>query len=262
MWTQRTVSAGLLFLMAGLPYQRPLVAAPISVHLAEGSLHGAVVLTTSEGTPIASGDFLQVGRGGEVESRLVFHFEDGSLYDESVVFTQQKIFAMQRYHLVRRGPIFPEDIEISLERSSGAYHVRTEDHEDGRVKKLDGTMEFPLDAYNGMIPVALKNLSGGEQERMHLMVFTPAPKAVEMELVPAGEEEITVGGSGKIATHFLLKPVLGFWKTVIGSLLGRVPPDYHVWIVRGDVPEFAGFEGQLYMKGPIWRIEPIRDPPR
>jgi len=248
--------------MAELLCQRSLVAAPISVHLAEGSLHGAVVLATSEGTPIASGDFLQVRRGEEVESRLEFHFDDGSLYDETVVFTQQQTFSMQRYHLVRRGPIFPEDIEISLERSSGEYHVETERHEDGRVKKLDGTMELPLDAYNGMIPVVLKNLSDGEEGSMHLIVFTPAPKAVEMELVPAGEDKITVGGSGKIATHYLLKPALGFWRTVIGSLLGRMPPDYHAWIVRGDVPEFAQFEGQLYMKGPVWRIETTRDQAR
>ncbi|MGA7104443.1 MAG: hypothetical protein WBX49_03780 [Candidatus Deferrimicrobiaceae bacterium] len=232
-----------------------LAAAPVPVRFPEGSLHGFLVLSTPKEVLIASGDLLLVGRDGDIESRPEFHFKDGSVFDETVVFTQRDVFTMQGYHLVKRGPVFPEDTEISLERASGKYHVKTKSHKDGQEKMLDGTIDLPLDAYNGMVPIVLKNLSSGARETIHMVVFTPAPKLIKLELVPAGEDRMLVGGSAKSAIHYVLKPMLGIWLKFFASLLGRMPPDNHVWIVTTDVPAFVKFEGQLYMNGPVWRIE-------
>jgi len=253
-------TAGLLVLMTALLWQRPLGAAPVPVRFPEGSLHRFLVLSTPEEVLIASGDLLLVGRDAEVESHLEFHFRDGSVFAETVVFTQRDVFTMQSYHRVQRGPVFPEDTEISLERASGKYHVKTRNHEDGQPKNIDGTIDLPLDAYNGMVPTVLKNLSGRGSETVHMVVFTPAPKLIELELVPAGEDRMSVGGSEKSAIHYVLKPVLGIWLKFFASLLGRMPPDNHVWIVAADVPAFVKFEGQLYMNGPVWRIELTTSP--
>jgi hypothetical protein len=247
--------AGLLVLMTSLSLRSPLAAAPVPVRFAEGSLHGFLVLSTPEGVLIASGDLLQVGRDGGVKSRLVFHFKDGSVFDETVVFTQRNVFTLQNYHLVQRGPVFPEDTEISLERASGKYHVKTKDRKDGREKVRDGTLDLPVDTYNGMILTVVKNLSGGAGETVHMVAFTPAPKLIKLELVPADEQKILVGGSEKTATHYVLKPILGTWLKLFASLFGRVPPDNHAWVVAADVPAFVKFEGPLYMNGPVWRIE-------
>ena len=183
--------------MTALLWHRPLAAAPVPVRFAEGSLHGFLVLSTTEEVLIASGDLLQVVRDGEVESRLVFHFKDGSVLDETVVFTQRNVFTMQSYRLVQRGPAFPEDTEISLERASGKYHVKTRAHKDGREKVLDGTLDLPLDVYNGMVLTVVKNLSGGAGETVHMVAFTPAPKLIKLKLAPAGEQKILVGGIRK-----------------------------------------------------------------
>jgi hypothetical protein len=251
----RRAAAGLLVLMTALLWQRPLAAAPVPVRFAEGSLHGFLVLSTPKEVLIASGDLLQVGRDGEVSSRLVFHFKDGSLFDETVVFTQRNVFTLQSYHLVQRGPVFPEDTEISLERASGKYRVKTRTRKDGREKVQDGTLDLPLDTYNGMVLTVAKNLSGGAGETIHMVAFTPAPKLIKVALVPAGEEKIVVGVSERTATHYVLKPILGFWLKLFTTLLGRIPPDNHAWIVTADVPAFVKFEGPLYMNGPAWRIE-------
>jgi hypothetical protein len=248
-------TALLLVLMAALLLHRPLAAAPIPVRFAEGSVHGFLELSTPKGPLIASGDLLQVGRDGEVRSRLVFHFKDGSLFDETVVFTQRNVFTLQSYHLLQRGPVFPEDTEISLERASGKYHVKTMARKDGREKVLDGTLDLPLDVYNGMVLTVLKNLSGGAGDTIHMVAFTPAPKLIQLKMVPAGEQKVLVGGSEKSATHYVLKPILGFWLKLFTTLLGRVPPDNHAWIVTAGVPAFVKFEGPLYMDGPVWRIE-------
>jgi len=248
-------TASLLILMAALLWQRPLAAAPVPVRFAEGSLHGFLTLSTPAGVLIASGDLLQSVRDGEIRSRLVFHFKDGSLFDEKVVFTQRNVFTLQSYHLVQRGPVFPEDTEISMERASGKYQVKTRARKDGREKVLDGKIDLPLDTYNGMALTVVKNLSSGAGETVHMVAFTPAPKLIRLELVPAGDHKILVGGSERSATHYVLKPILGIWLKLFASLLGRMPPDNHAWIVTADVPAFVMFEGPLYMNGPVWRIE-------
>ncbi|MBP2689188.1 MAG: hypothetical protein H6Q83_1375 [Deltaproteobacteria bacterium] len=240
--------AGLLVLMISLSLRSPLAAAPVPVRFAEGSLHGFLVLSTPEGVLIASGDLLQTRRDGEVGSRLVFHFKDGSVFDETVVFTQRDVFTLQSYHLVQRGPVFPEDTEISLERASGKYHVKTRARKDGREKVREGTLDLPPDTYNGMVLTVVKNLSGEAGETVHMVL-------IKLKLVPADEQKILVGGSEKTATHYVLKPILGTWLKLFASLLGRIPPDNHAWIVTADVPAFVKFEGPLYMNGPVWRIE-------
>jgi hypothetical protein len=239
----------------------------VPVRFAEGSLHGFLVLSTPEGVLIASGDLLQVARDGGVKSRLVFHFKDGSVFDETVVFTQRNVFTMQSYHLVQRGPVFPEDTEITLERASGKYHAKTRARKDGREKVKDGKLVLPLDVSNGMVLTLVKNLSAGAGETVHMVAFTPTPKLIKLELAPSGEQKILVGGTEKSATHYVLKPILGIWLKLFASLLGRTPPDNHAWIVTADVPAFVKFEGPLYMNGPVWRIElttprwPDRKPP-
>jgi len=236
----------------------PAAAAPVSVSFTEGVIHGFLVLRTVNGSLVAQGDLLQVSwGGGEVESRMVFRFKDGSVFNETVVFTQQRVFTMQSYRLVQRGPAFTEDTEIALERASGKYRVKTTARKDGRENVLDGTLELPPDVYNGMVVTVAKNLPKGASETVHVVAFTPAPRLIQLELAPAGEHKVLVGELAKTATHYVFKPKLGSWLKLFAKLLGRMPPDYHAWIIGDDVPAFARFEGPLYLGGPVWRIEQI-----
>ena len=250
----RATALGLLVLVTMLLGPRPLSAAPVPVRFVEGATHGFLVLRTVDGVLIASGDLLQVGRGGEVESRMVFHFKDGSVFDETVVFTQQRVFTMQSYRLVQRGPVFAEDTEISLERT-GKYRVKTKARKDGREEVLDGTLEMPPDVYNGLVLTVAKNLPKGASETVHIVAFTPMPRLIQLELAPAGEHKVLIGELAKTAIQYVFKPQLGVWLKLFTTLLGRVPPDYHAWIITDEVPAFARFEGPLYTTGPVWRIE-------
>ena len=42
---------------------------------------------------------------------------------------------------------------------------------------------------------------------------------------------------------------------LVAPLLGKQPPDSHVWILRGEAPAFVKSRGPLYSGGPIWQIE-------
>jgi hypothetical protein len=224
------------------------------VRFTEGVSHGFLQLRAVNGALIASGDLLQVGRDGGVQSRLVFRFKDGSLFDETVIFTQQQVFTMQSYRLIQRGPVFAEDTEISLERS-GKYRVKTRARKGGREEVLAGTLQLPPDVYNGMVLTVVKNLPKGAGETVHIVAFTPEPRLIQLELAPKGEHKVLIGEGKKTAIRYVFKPRLGFWLKLFAKLLGRMPPDYYAWIITDEVPAFARFEGPLNTTGPVWRIE-------
>ena len=185
---------------------------------------------------------------------MLFRFQDGSVFDETVVFTQQRVFTLQSYRLVQRGPAFPEDTEIALARASGKYRVKTKAHEDGAEEVLEGTLELPPDVYNGMVFTVAKNLPPRASATVHLVTFTPAPRLIQLELAPAGKQPVRVGELSKTATQYVFKPQLGIWLTLVATLLGRVPPDSHAWILTDEVPAFVKFEGPLFSTGPVWQI--------
>src|ERR1700739_4537701 len=77
-------------LICALPSAAP--AEPIPVRHVEGTVHGFLALRTQEGRILAVGDLFQVVRGDRVTSRLLFRFKDGSVDDETTVFSQRGNF--------------------------------------------------------------------------------------------------------------------------------------------------------------------------
>lgn len=225
----------------------------VPVRYVEGTVHGFLELRTAAGVLLANGDLLQIAREQEVESRMVFHFPDASVYEEAVTFTQQGVFTMQKYLLVQNGPAFADDLEVSLARS-GQYVVKTKSHKDGREKQYAGTLDLPPDVYNGMAITIAKNLAAGETRTVHLMAFTPEPRLIGLEIAPSGSQRVPLGQHAETAVHFKLKPKLGAWLRFFATLAGKAPPDRDTWIVTDDVPAFVRFEGPLY-SGPVWRLD-------
>jgi hypothetical protein len=120
---------------------------------------------------------------------------------------------------------------------------------------LDGKLDLPPDVYNGMVLTVAKNLRKGVSETVHIVAFTPKPLLIKQKLAPAGEHKVLVGELAKTATHYVFTPQPGMWLTLFATLLGRMPPDYHVWVVTDELPAFVRFDGPLYTTGPVWRIE-------
>jgi hypothetical protein len=74
----------------------------VGVRYAEGLVHGFLVLRALDGTPLADGDLIQTTQGVRVTSRLVFHFKDGSLHDETVIYSQRQRFQLSAIISCRR----------------------------------------------------------------------------------------------------------------------------------------------------------------
>jgi hypothetical protein len=227
-------------------------AEPVAVRFPEGVTRAFPSLRSTTGERLAAGDLAQYVEGDRVVSRLTFRFHDGSLYDETVAFTQRGVFRLAAYHLVQRGPSFPEALDASFERESGRYEVRYREEPNAREEILRGALTLPPDVYNGMLLMALKNLAPQRRQTVQVVAFTPRPRLVKMQLIPAAQDAVEIGETALRATRYLIRPDLGLF----ASLLVADVPDITCWIVEGVAPAFVRFEGPLYFMGPIWRIEP------
>ena len=69
-------------------------ADPIPVRHIKGTIHGFLELRSEDGHAIASGDLVQISRGSQVTSRMVFTFKDGSIDDETTVYSQRRNFQL------------------------------------------------------------------------------------------------------------------------------------------------------------------------
>jgi hypothetical protein len=252
---RRVGLVGTLFVCTALFQPDALRGEPVTVRHAEGLVHGFLVMSTLDGTRVADGDLIQVARGDRVTSRLVFHFKDGSLRDETAVFSQRQRFRLISDHLVQKGPAFQQALEMSIDCASGRVTVRYAD-EHGEQKVATEHFDLPPDLANGMILTVLKNVRGAAPPAaLSMVAATPKPRLVKLPVSVAGEEAFSVGGSPRKATHYVVKVDIGGVAGLIAPLLGKQPPDSHVWILDGEAPAFVKSEGPLSLGGPIWRIE-------
>jgi hypothetical protein len=232
----------------------PVAADPVKVRLKEGNSRGFLALRPPGGSPIAYGELIQKPAGTFVSNRLLLNFKDGSVYDETVTFSQNGLFRLEAYRLTQRGPSFPLT-EVAFDRRSGRYTARTQDGKDGKVETASGELEMPADLYNGMSLTILKNLAASATATGHMVAFMPKPRLIKMDLAQEGTDSARVGGGTRKANRYLVKLEVGGLTGVVASLIGKEPPDIRYWLIPGEVPAFGKFEGAMFLKGPVWRIE-------
>jgi len=243
-----TAAAVALLLCVGLR------AEPVRVRHAEGLVHGFLTLRTADGTLVANGDLIQTSAGNRVTTRLVFHFKDGSLLDETAVYSQRGTFRLLTDHLVQKGPAFTHPVDMTVDASSGQVTVRYVD--DGKDKVETEQMKLPPDLANGVTLTLLKNIRPDAlPESLSMVVATPKPRLVKLKLSTEGDEPFSTGSAGRSATHYVVKIEIGGLSGLIAPLIGKQPPDTHVWILQGAAPAFVKSEGPMFLGGPIWRIE-------
>jgi len=230
-------------------------ASPVEVRYKEGLIHGFLVLSTIDGNPIAEGDLAQLVHGDRVTSQLVFRFKDGSRQEETTVFSQRANFRLISYHLVQKGPAFKHATEVTVTAATGQVTVRyTED--DGKEKVEKQHLALPPDLANGLVPTLLKNLpSGATQAEFSMLVAAPKPRVVKLMITADGTEPFSLVGSGREANRYVVKVDIGGLAGAVAPILGKQPPDSHVWILRGEAPTFVKSETLSYMGGPMWLVE-------
>ncbi len=231
----------------------PAHADPVLVRYPQGSSHGYLALRTLEGTLIATGEETQTVRGDRVTSRLIFHFRDGSVDDDVTVFTQRRVFKLIRDHHIQRGPTFPKPIDFLIDGVTGQVTART-----GDGKVTEKRFDLPNDVSNGLPPnLLLSILPSVAATKISYMIPSDKPRLIHLVIKPTDNAPFTVGWLKRKATDYTIHVELGGVEGVIAPMIGKEPPDYHIWIQSGAPPAFIREEGPLYEGGPIWRMEAI-----
>ena len=200
----RLIRSGLLVLVA-VACATALEAAPVRVRFHEGITRGFLSVRTPQGERIGHGELTQKPRGDEVDSRLLLQFKDGSVHDETTVYSQRGVFRLEAYRLVQRGPSFP-GAEISFDRKAGRYQAKTRERAGAAEEMASGEFDMPPDLANGMALLMLKNLAPGERATAQLAAFMPKPRLLRMDLHQEGQDRFVFAGDAKQAAPLSRQP--------------------------------------------------------
>jgi hypothetical protein len=255
--TKNRLTVWLIGMLAtvALLYPCATLYAQAPVKYREGTLHGFLALRAPNGDTIADGDLTQVVKGDRVTAHLVFHFKDGSANEETSVYSERGTFRLLSYHLVQKGPAFKTPMDVSIDCSTGQVTVHYADDK-GTQKVITETLKLPPDLANGLVPTILKNIPAATPTTtLSMLVATPKPRVVKLIISPEGEDAFTIAGSARKARRFDVKVEIGGAAGVVAPLVGKQPPDTHIWILEGEMPAFLRSDGPQFEGGPIWRIE-------
>lgn len=247
------VRALLAFLAAVAPQEAPPPRHPIPVRYTEGITHGFLTLHTLEGELLADGDLFQTTRGEQVTARMELRFKDGSLQDETTVFSQRGYFALLHYRLVQKGPAFPNPSEVNVDVPRGTVTAHVVDK--GKETVSSEHLDMPPDLSNGLVVIAIKNLAPGGRAALSMVAAAPKPRLIGLDIAPAGADTYQLGGLARKAAKYVVKVDLRGVAGVVAPLIGKQPPDTSIWITEGEAPTFAKMEGPFYVGGPPWRLE-------
>jgi hypothetical protein len=246
---------GAAILMAGLGFAGVLGGDTVAVRHEEGLVRGFLVLRSLDGKILAGVDNFQTARGDRVTIKLVYRFRDGSFREETTVFTQSGRFRLLSNHSIQRGPAFPGPMEVWVDAQGGRVRVRYQE-KDGKEKTIDETMALPADLSNGMVFTLVKNLAADiSLFEVPMVVATPKPRLVKLEIRRAGRERFSTGGVSDEATRFNVHVALGGLAGLIAPIIGKQPQDSAVWVSTGAAPGFVKSEGPMFAGGPVWRTE-------
>jgi hypothetical protein len=232
-----------------------LLAEQVPVRYTEGVVHGFLVLRSLDGSTLAHGDLSQSASGARVTSHLLFRFTDGSTHEERTLYSQRQAFQLLTHRVVQRGPSFPRPLDMTIDAAKGDVTVRYTD-EHGAKKMESEHFDLPPDLANGLVPTLLKNVKAGALPRsIAYVAATPKPRLVKLAISTAGEESFSLGSHSERAMHYVLKVEIGGIAGLVAPLIGKRPPDSHVWVLGGEAPTFMKSEFPLFEGGPVWRIE-------
>ena len=229
-------------------------ADPVRVRYPEGSVHGYLALRSLDGKLLAAGDLTQTVQHGRLTSRLIYRFKDGSIDDDTAVFTQNGAFRLVSDHRIQKGPMFSVPTELTIKAQSGEVTVRYA--ENGKEKVETTHMDLPDDLSNGILLDVVKNIPAeAEETRISYVAATPKPRLIKLSLKSDGTESFQSAGRINHAHRFVIHADLGGIMGLIAPMLGKSPADSYAWVSADEVPAFIRSESPLYLGGPVLRTE-------
>src|SRR5205814_6285153 len=151
----------------------------------------------------------QDAHGDHVSNHLIFRFKDGSIYEDTTVFSQRGTFRLLSDHLILKGPSFKQPMDTLIDASTGQVKVRYTDDR-GREKVIAQRMELPPDIANGLLFTLMKDVNPSvPRTTVSMVATTPKPRLVKLAILPQGQEPFTIGSFRHEAMHYVVIVEIG-----------------------------------------------------
>ena len=125
------------------------------VRSVQGTIHAFLEVRSEDGQVVASGDTFQVVEGNRIKARTLLQFKDGSIDDETTVFSQRHTLQLISDHRIQKGPFFPHPMDVLIDVPTGKVTVRSTG-KDGKEEVKTDHLDLPRDLANGMVPYCWK----------------------------------------------------------------------------------------------------------
>jgi hypothetical protein len=230
-------------------------AQAVVVRHKEGRVHGFLVLRDQSSRQIGSGEVTEEAQGDRVTLHTVYRFHDGSVDDETTVFSQRAAFQLISDHHLQQGPFFSKALDLTID-GSGQVTSRSIDH-DGKPRVETMHMDLPSGVLvTGMVCSIMANLDQ-HTPGLKLPILSPTekPRLIHEKITRDGSGSFSVAGVRHRATIFRMKAELGGVAGVVAPMIGKEPADELIWVVEGVAPELVRASGQLSEGGPVVSIE-------
>ena len=250
--TRCTLATTLIFSTA---FSAVTEADPIPVHHTQGALHAFLVVRSQTGATLGYGEITQIADGDHITDHLVYRFRDGSLDDETTIYTQGKTFQFLSDHHIQRGPFFAKPSEITVEANGQVTTITPS--KNGPHKVETQHIDLPPDISNGMMCALIANIDpNGPGVRLTMVIPSMGKgRLIHLDIAPDSHASFTVAGTPRKATVFRMKIDLGGVAGVVAPIIGKQPSDIFLWVLEGDPPLFVREVGQLSEGGTIVSIE-------
>jgi hypothetical protein len=226
-------------------------AQQIAVRHIQKPMHRFMIARSEAGETIARGEFTQAVEDDEVTMRLIYHFVDGSIDDETTTYRQQGTFRLVRNHHIQKGPFFAKPSDYTVEADTGTATSRKED-KNGKVLVESAHIDLPDDLANGFVGTLLLNVPpDGTPFRVGILAPVGSGRLIRILISPEGEQPFQTAGQTLKAAVFRIHPELGGIVGMIAPLIGLQPKDVLVWIQEGEEPAVVRIVGQLGGYGPV-----------
>src|SRR6266700_3343212 len=153
----RSRLTAILLACAAMLQPNALLGDAVPVRHTEGLMHGFLVLRNLDNKPIADGQMTQDAQGDRVTAHLTFRFKDGSVYEDTTIFSQRGAFRLLSDHLIQKGPSFKQPMDTTIDASTGEVKIRyTGDKGDEQM--VAERLELPSDVANGLLFTLMKDV--------------------------------------------------------------------------------------------------------
>ena len=121
-----------------------------------GSEHGFVILRDAAGAILASGELTQVPSKHRITLHVVFHFRDGSIDDETTLYSQGETIRLISDRHIQRGKSFPHpsDVMIDVPGQQVSFRDLSKNTDEAKPEHMD----LPPDTSNGLLMPLIQNM--------------------------------------------------------------------------------------------------------